>query len=471
MTAVAHVARRLHAAAGAGGQLAEGHADGGYALILTVDDDEAVRDRLDAADAFEAAAGGHRVLEDGVERDVLDRAVRGFLDHLVDGLIAAGALVEAALLEDRLARALRVQLVRRLGIEPGNGAAQAETLRGDDAAVRRGEALAEDAGVEAVDGLIRHGQQAVVALVVARHGDLVAELLGSGLVRDERDLALIDDGVEFVHDHMVQDLAEVLQAQPLGEGVVRDAHADLIALAGVHDALHVVEPGVDLALDDGLEIGLHLRARDLDERAQSVVLLAAVHIVAEDGDLVVLDLGRIAHEHELGRGVLAGPVFGVHVGLADDLALKGGRKGDGDGQLLRLDLDVAQLEGVLDGQAVIQHGFQRAGDLILAEVDVDDDREAQGDGACARGDDDIVDRAERIDERRDALLRVLQQAGQVAGLDIAEDQGRADGDGDGVDDGGDVMAERHDAQLEAHLHAALGALVENAADEEGQDAL
>ena len=33
------------------------------------------------------------------------------------------------------------------------------------------------------------------------------------------------------------------------------------------------------------------------------------------------------------------------------------------------------------------------------------------------------------------------------------------------------MAERHDAQLEAHLHAALGALVDNAADEERQDAL
>ncbi len=38
---------------------------------------------------------------------------------------------------------------------------------------------------------------------------------------------------------------------------------------------------------------------------------------------------------------------------------------------------------------MIQHGFQRAGHLILAEVDVDDDREAQGDGACARGDDDL----------------------------------------------------------------------------------
>ena len=135
-------------------------------------------------------------------------------------VVAAGALVEAALLEDGLARAVRVELVRRLGIEPGNGAAQAETLRGDDAAVRRGEALAEDAGVEAVDGLVGHGEQAVVALVVARHGDLVEELLGSGLVRDQRDLALVDDGVEFVHDHMVQDLAEVLQAQALVEGVV-----------------------------------------------------------------------------------------------------------------------------------------------------------------------------------------------------------------------------------------------------------
>ena len=86
---------------------------------------------------------------------------------------------------DRLAGASGSQLLRSLCVQPRYGAAQTQTFGSYDAAVTRSEGLAEDAGVEAVDGLIRHGQQAVVALVVARHGDLVAELLGSGLVRDE----------------------------------------------------------------------------------------------------------------------------------------------------------------------------------------------------------------------------------------------------------------------------------------------
>ena len=150
---------------------------------------------------------------------------------------------------------------------------------------------------------------------------------------------------------------------------------------------------------------------------------------------------------------------------------KAAAKATGMGSSFDLILMLRSSRDFLTVCAVIQHGFQRAGDLIFAEVDVDDDREAQGDGACARGDDDIVDRAEGVDERGNALLRVGQQAGQIAGLHVAEDQGRADGDGDDVDDGGHVMAQRHDAQLEAHLHAALGALLDHAADQEGQDAL
>ena len=112
VTAVAHVARGLYAAAGAGGQLAEGHAGGGHARVFTVDDDEAVGHRLDAGDALEAAAGGHRVFHDGVQRDLFDRAVRRVLDGLVDRGVAASALVEAAFLQDGLGRAVRVQVFR-----------------------------------------------------------------------------------------------------------------------------------------------------------------------------------------------------------------------------------------------------------------------------------------------------------------------------------------------------------------------
>ena len=120
---------------------------------------------------------------------------------------------------------------------------------------------------------------------------------------------------------------------------------------------------------------------------------------------------------------------------------------------------------------MISAGFERARNLIFAEVDVDHDREAQRDCACAGGDDDRIDVAEGIDERGDALLRVGQQPGQIARLHIAEDQRRADGDGDDVDNGGDVMAQRDDAQLETHLDALLGALLDDVADHEGHDAL
>jgi hypothetical protein len=90
--------------------------------------------------------------------------------------------------------------------------------------------------------------------------------LGVLLVADhDADLALVDDGVELGLDLGVEHLADVAQAEAgLVVGLV-DAHADHVALAGVHDALDAVEELVDLALEDGLEVGLHGLAVDLDQ--------------------------------------------------------------------------------------------------------------------------------------------------------------------------------------------------------------
>lgn len=63
-------------------------------------------------------------------------------------------------------------------------------------------------------------------------------------------------------------------------------------------------------------------------------------------------------------------------------------------------------------------------------------------GASAAGDDDVVQGLEGVDERGNALHRVLHQAACIARGDVAEDQGSAQRDGDGMDDGGDVLAER-----------------------------
>ena len=59
VTAMAHITGGLNAAAGAGGQFAEGHTGRGHALVFPVDHDDTVAHGLNAANALEAAARGH----------------------------------------------------------------------------------------------------------------------------------------------------------------------------------------------------------------------------------------------------------------------------------------------------------------------------------------------------------------------------------------------------------------------------
>ena len=270
---------------------------------------------------------------------------------------------------------------------------------------------------------------------------------------------------------MVENLAEVLEAQAGVVGGIGDAYSNLVALAGVHHAFHVVKPGVDFPLDDGLKVGLHLLAGHLHIGCQGKVFFAAVNVVAHNGDLVILHLGCVLHEHQLGGGVLARPEFHLHVGLADDLALEGGGKGHGDGQLLGLDLDAPELQGLLDGLGVIEDGLQGAGHLVFAQVDVHHHGEAQGDGAGAGGDNHGIDLTKGVHKGGHAVLGVVQERGQVAGLDVAEDQRGADGHGDHVDHGGHIVSQGHHAHFKTHLHAAFGALLDDVAHQEGHDAL
>ena len=263
----------------------------------------------------------------------------------------------------------------------------------------------------------------------------------------------------------------MLHPQALVVGVVGHPDAELVALAGVHHALHVVEPGVDLPLDDGLEILLHLRAGHLDVGCQGVLRLAAVDVRAVHGDLVVLDLVHGPGGHQLAGGVLAGPELHLHVRLADDLPLKGGGESHGNGQLLHLDLDIAQGQGALDGLLVIGDRLQCAGDLEITDILVHDHREAQGDSPSAGGDHHLAESPEGVDKGGHPLLGVLEKAGQIPGLDVAEDEGRADSHGDHVDDAGNVVAQGHHPQLQAHLHALAQGLLNAVPDHEGENAL
>ena len=145
---------------------------------------------------------------------------------------------------------------------------------------------------------------AAAQAVVAAVEDLIghrAQLLVLRLVHDDPDLALVDDGVELALDLGVEDLADVAEAEAGLKVGLRNADTDHIALAGVHNALDAVEEGVDLALHNGLEVGLHVLARDLDDVGQGdlgadrdLVKLGTV-----DRDLVVLDLGGVSRGDQL----------------------------------------------------------------------------------------------------------------------------------------------------------------------------
>ena len=97
---------------------------------------------------------------------------------------------------------------------------------------------------------------------------MLAELC-VGLVADnDLDLALIDNGVELGLDLGVQDLTDVLELEACLVVSLADTDTDHVALTGMHNAFHAVEELVNLTLEDGLEVGLHGLASNLDGVAQ-----------------------------------------------------------------------------------------------------------------------------------------------------------------------------------------------------------
>ncbi len=81
---------------------------------------------LDVAsqNALEAPARGHRVFQQAVGAEVIDRAIGFLVDELVHAFPFAGDLVEAPAFRHRLVAAGRVDLVGGLAVEPVVGSAQ-----------------------------------------------------------------------------------------------------------------------------------------------------------------------------------------------------------------------------------------------------------------------------------------------------------------------------------------------------------
>ncbi len=130
--AMAHEARSLHTTTGHGSHLGEGHAQRSHAGMLTAGDNNAHGNRLDTTDTLEAATGGHGILEQGVQSNMLQSAMGVLVNSLINVYITAQLLVQAVVLGNNLAGTGGIQLVGSLSIQPRHGATQTQTLGGND---------------------------------------------------------------------------------------------------------------------------------------------------------------------------------------------------------------------------------------------------------------------------------------------------------------------------------------------------
>ena len=300
----------------------------------------------------------------------------------------------------------------------------------------------------------------MVALLVGG-ARLLELLLDVGLVDEERRLDLVDDRAEGVVRDRVEQVADVLEREAGVLGVLADAHPVDVALAHVPDALGLVEVAVDLALDDRLEVLLHLAAGALDEdpeRQLAALLVALLGVLADDDDLVVLDLVHLAHVRPLEGGRALAAELDEGVLLADALALEGRAEGHRDRRLLDDDLQAAQLDRLLHDLAVVEFLL----DLLVGadarrvddrDVRVGDRREAHVDDAGAGRPDDVVEGPKHDGEGEDPVLLVEQVVLEGAGLLATEDERGADSPVGGVEDVLGVGTERHDARVPAELDA------------------
>ena len=229
---------------------------------------------------------------------------------------------------------------------------------------------------------------------------------------------------------------------------------------------------VELTLHDGLEVGVPVLAADLGHDRE--VDLAAdgelIEVVAVQNDRVILDLAGVAGVAEF-AAVDAGTVgLDLHVALADDLAVEGVAVGEGLIHLGDLDLDAAGLETRLDPVLGVLIDDEALGNAPHVVGVVGDDGEAHLNGAGAAGDGDVGHRGVGVDEGEDALEGVLVEAVIVAELDVAEDAAGAADEADDVAHGPDVRAHGDDAHVEVHVEAGFHELVDDAADQEHEDA-
>ena len=408
----------------------------------------------------------HEVIGIGDHRiggESLEGAVGGVADEVVDAFPLPQDGVHGLPLADRQIAAVRVDFVSRFAVQPVVGAAQAQALGRDDADVVGGVALAQGAGIEDLHALVGQRPHALVAGLVGGRGGGI-EFLHIGGLGEQRDLHFVHDGREIVPQLVQQDRPQVPDAEPGVARFLRNAQPDRVALAQVHHAHRLGKEGVDVPLQNGFELGLHLAAGHFHEdgERQARALRHVADLRPNHANQPVLHLvhGAAGEVLEAPR-VLAAELDGDFF-LAHALALEGGAVPHRNGDLHGADLDAAHFDRARRHVAVghvrdhVLVGADAAGQ-DLRDIGVGDHREAEIDGPGGGGVFLVVHLAQRQHEGEHAALVVEQDlAGflQPARLEPAEGERGAAGEAEGVNDGRGIRPVGDQERFPVHLHAA-----------------
>ncbi len=124
-------------------------------------------------------------------------------------------------------------------------------------------------------------------------------------------LHLIKNGAELLMQFAMQHLADMLEGETLLHRGLADADPHDVPLADVHDALDVVDQMMELALQDRLEIRLHLAAGHLNQDGDGQVLALGdvTDVLAFENNLAVHDLVHILGDEHLDAAGPAAAAF------------------------------------------------------------------------------------------------------------------------------------------------------------------
>ena len=358
--------------------------------------------------------------------------------------------VDASSLRNGLVGTGGADLEGGAAVKPAIGATKSGALGIYHAHVIGGEGLAKGAAIVGVHRFIGHTCYPGIPLMI-NAASLVPQFFNLIQLGVKGNLHLVHDGAEIVVKVGMQDDAKVFQAEALIHGRFTEAEPGNVPLRYMLYAFSAVDEVVDLALQNRLEVLLHLSTcyRHHDAQGHFHPLLKAVEVRPDNGDLAILNLIHILHRQPFKASATLAPSLSTEVLTANHLALKGRAKGNGNVNLGDLDLDPSHLDAalyqplrplhiILSRDVIERHADHMLifGDTRRQDIGhhgIADGGEAVGDGPGTSSPLEVIHGTQAQGEGETAELVIEQHLAPVAGLDIAEAEGSTAGKTGGID--------------------------------------